>query len=398
MKTRMSVISAVALLATIALFGQSVPARAQDATPTPEPEETSVPEEPTPEQEETPVPAVTETPAPEPEAFNGTLLNGGFEGQFTPFASFPNAVMASDWLPWWVGRTSAESLWANVRPEFQPSTTIAHSGASAQRYYTEFGTHQAGVMQRIDGVNAGDIVEFKVWVRTWSSNQDNPCCSLESGLISIRAGIDPTGGTNPYASTVVWTDPIRNDDVWTELAVSATITGDAATVFVFSTPKYPVKHNEVYIDDATFTVTGSAPVPPEIIPDPDELEDPFALSEPFEPDDDIVSGPLIYSIQEGDTVESVADLFNIEVEDLLDANGLNEDSPLFVAGQLVIPGLTFVAPSMVAIYTIQSDDSLSSVAAAFDSTIYVLAQLNGIVNYASVTTGTEILVPISTGE
>ena len=48
-------------------------------------------------------------------------------------------------------------------------------------------------------------------------------------------------------------------------------------------------------------------------------------------------------------------------------------------------------------YTMQPGDTLGEIAFAFDTTIYTLAQLNGIVSYEQVKAGTEILVPIDAG-
>jgi LysM repeat protein len=225
----------------------------------------------------------------------------------------------------------------------------------------------------------------------------------------LRAGIDPTGGANPYAHSVVWSEPMRSEDTWGQLSVQATAQGESVTVFVFSAPKYPVLHNEVYLDDARLVVVGqeegptptpeptATPAPPEHIPEPDTLEDPFAVSDPFPLENEVVSGPLVYSIQPGDTLATIAEQFDVDVAELADANGLTEGDIIYVAGQLIIPNLTFVAPETVARYTMQPGDTLGEIAFAFDTTIYTLAQLNGIVSYEQVKAGTEILVPIDAG-
>jgi LysM repeat protein len=377
----------------------------------------------------------------------GLLLNGSFEGQFASLSGFPNASVAPSWLPWWVGHRSDEAAWSNQRPQFEATTTRIRSGATAQRYFTEFGTHQAGVLQRVGGVRQGDVVQFQVWARTWSSNLDHACCSLESGLVTLRAGIDPTGGGNPYGRSVVWSNLVLSDDAWTQLSVTARAEGDSVTVFVFSSPKYPVRHNEVYLDDARLVLVGHQPVvTPTVDPvvteaptqpsveetptveesvTPDETEtmtpteegedetalgetpepsvtpeptvNPYPVSEPFAPGDDIVNGPLIYSVQPGDTLGSIAAEFDVDVADLAEANGLSEDDPIYVGGQLIVNGLTFVAPETVARYTIQPGDTLNELAFAFDTTVHMLAQLNGIVNYQQLEVGTQILVPVEAG-
>jgi LysM repeat protein len=327
----------------------------------------------------------------------GLLLNGSFEGEYVAMSSYADARVAPSWFPWWVGQRGGDAPWSNQRPQFESSTSHMRSGTTGQRYFTGFSTHQAGVLQQVNGVGRGDIVQFEVWARTWSSNRDHTCCSLESGLIDLRAGIDPTGGANPYASTVVWSDPMRSDDSWSKLSLTATSLGSRVTVFVFSTPKYPVRHNEVFLDDARLVVVGYEELSAVEIPDPTALENPLAVSEPFELGDEVVSGPLVYSIQAGDTLSEIAKQFEVDVADLADANGLSEEDTIYVGGQLIIPGLTFVAPDVVARYTVQVGDTFEKIAFAFNTTTQVLAQLNGIVDYRQIDPGTEILVPIEAG-
>ncbi|MEX0683079.1 MAG: transglycosylase domain-containing protein [Dehalococcoidia bacterium] len=45
-----------------------------------------------------------------------------------------------------------------------------------------------------------------------------------------------------------------------------------------------------------------------------------------------------YSVHEGDTIESVAEIFSVDIKDLLQINGLKEDDPIFPGDILIIPG------------------------------------------------------------
>jgi hypothetical protein len=90
----------------------------------------------------------------------------------------------------------------------------------------------------------------------WSSQNDD--FGVSDGYHHKRVGIDPTGGSDPFAPTVVWGNEDRTMDVWVQLGVIAQAKGDAVTVFVQEKPEYSLKHNDVLIDDAAL-VTIPAP-------------------------------------------------------------------------------------------------------------------------------------------
>jgi hypothetical protein len=63
-------------------------------------------------------------------------------------------------------------------------------------------------------------------------------------------GIDPTGGTNPYAPTVVWGKGAHIYNAYYQVpAVETTALADRVTVFLRSRTLWPFKHNDAYWDD-----------------------------------------------------------------------------------------------------------------------------------------------------
>jgi uncharacterized protein YgiM (DUF1202 family) len=82
------------------------------------------------------------------------------------------------------------------------------------------------------------------------------------GTSQVRAGIDPTGGTNPFAPTVIWgpTTAVPND--WQRASVRTTATGTAATFFLFMTQTNPGDPNGVYWDDAILNGQGGGSIVP----------------------------------------------------------------------------------------------------------------------------------------
>ena len=68
-------------------------------------------------------------------------------------------------------------------------------------------------------------------------------------------GIDPTGGTNPFASTVAWGRGAHIYNQYAQLpSVEETAQADTVTVFLRSKTLWSFKHNDAYWDDAELVV------------------------------------------------------------------------------------------------------------------------------------------------
>ena len=77
----------------------------------------------------------------------------------------------------------------------------------------------------------------------------------------MRIGIDPTGGTNPWAGSIVWSEEQNPLDAWSLFSVEAVARANSVTVFTSSAPDYPSKHNNVYWDDASLTAVAPPATP-----------------------------------------------------------------------------------------------------------------------------------------
>ncbi len=56
-------------------------------------------------------------------------------------------------------------------------------------------------------------------------------------------------------------------------------------------------------------------------------------------------GPLLYTVQEGDTLGAIAQTYGVSVEDLIAANGLTDPDVLQVGQTLIIPGVSPPTPT-----------------------------------------------------
>jgi LysM repeat protein len=96
-----------------------------------------------------------------------------------------------------------------------------------------------------------------------------------------------------------------------------------------------------------------------------------------------------YIVQRGDTLDSIAAHFGISAGELIEANQLTDPSLIELGQRLTIPD-----QYMPDVYTVQSGDTLSSIAAQFGTTVGVLAQANHIVNVNFITVGENLVVPV----
>jgi LysM repeat protein len=98
-----------------------------------------------------------------------------------------------------------------------------------------------------------------------------------------------------------------------------------------------------------------------------------------------------YIVQRGDTLDSIAAHFGITASELIEANQITDPSLIEVGQQLTIPD-----KYMPDVYTVQSGDTLSAIAAQYGTTVGVLAQANHITNVNLITVGENLVVPVDT--
>jgi len=131
-------------------------------------------------------------------------------------------------------------------------------------------------------------------------------------------------------------------------------------------------------------------------------------------------GRIVHIVRSGDTVGNLATLYGSSVDAIIAANNLPESALIKVGQGLVIPvrllspatstpTATPIAPVATAttqvnapppevpgnVYVIQPGDTLSRIAARFNTTTATLAQLNGITNPNTIYYGQRIIIPVA---
>ncbi len=218
----------------------------------------------------------------------GLLANPGFEGATFKAESLGTSLssnMVEGWLPWSVlgdATVNREVEYKVIDAAASGDTYRVHSGNMSQKFFTTWGTHTAGMYQRVR-VPPGSQVTFSAWVQIYSGERDllsggEPISDLQwprnrndrrgPGLYRASVGIDPTGNAPaafgaPPAGATVWSESVTEFetrrvtesgvayDAWVQLEVSTIAQGEWVTVFTRGMPEYAVKHNDSFWDDAS---------------------------------------------------------------------------------------------------------------------------------------------------
>ncbi|MCL5027108.1 MAG: hypothetical protein M1531_11560 [Chloroflexi bacterium] len=198
------------------------------------------------------------------------LRNPSFEGRDDWRSTTSTSSVAKEWNPWWRSKAANETApFAGYLYEPQYTRTfgdpfpISHEGVGTQKLHTFSATHDGGIWQRISGLTPGTTYTFSIWA--WGLTRNSDGNTSDGPNMEKRVGIDPTG-QDPFSSSVmppanvVWSGSDYSNDGWVKLSVSATATGDSVVVYTRSTPKFPVRWNATWWDDAS--LTSSAPPAP----------------------------------------------------------------------------------------------------------------------------------------
>ena len=263
------------------------------------------------------------------------INNPGFEGGWHWQGDSFLGKIADGWVAWWVDDATGKdpkdpSFWKNQRPEYgligleYYIPDQIHSGRQALQYGKRYATHTAGVYQQVSGLTHGTKVRFSAWGFVYGKDPDP---GKTPGFVRMKVGIDPNGGTNPFAGNVVWSgvvNPIAvgSGSAWQELSIETVAANSTVTVFTYSSPEWPMGGALTsQWDDARLVTTGQAEAPTGTAPPPPPTAagpppPPAATATP-RPD-----GSVVHTVKSGETVWGIAIQY---------ATGSNQDPQAMLA-------------------------------------------------------------------
>ena len=119
------------------------------------------------------------------------------------------------------------------------------------------------------------------------------------------------------------------------------------------------------------------------------------------------SGPFIYQVEEGDSLWSIAEKFQVDILVLLTLNNIDPaNANIQVGDKLTIPGPDTELPTTTPLptnlargtrieYTIQQGDSILFIALKFNSTVDAIKEENQIENENEIFVGQVIVIPVN---
>ncbi len=96
----------------------------------------------------------------------------------------------------------------------------------------------------------------------------------------------------------------------------------------------------------------------------------------------------IYTVQSGDTLSEIAEIFGTSVDAIAQANQIQNPDLIFAGQTLCVP-----IGSDVRVYVVQSGDILSEIARRFGTTVDALVEANGIEDPDRIFPGQRLRIP-----
>lgn len=249
------------------------------------------------------------------------LRNGGFEEDWSTESSHHCRVFPVDGTPYemdvgnifvppgwvvWYKHEPGEWDQPEVRDAWiTGDTRRVHGGQKAMLLFTFSRKHDAGFYQRVQ-VFPGTKLRLVAMAHAWSNHSntaqpdefphpDDPRWSEGAGVgynyfyglegsvqddgarnFTFSIGIDPTGGIDPFADTVVWGQGAHIYNAYRSVPLVETVAqADTVTVFLRSRTLWPFKHNDAYWDDVELVAVGALPEQPQPPPDGGIWQYPF---------------------------------------------------------------------------------------------------------------------------
>jgi LysM repeat protein/predicted nucleic acid-binding Zn ribbon protein len=168
-------------------------------------------------------------------------------------------------------------------------------------------------------------------------------------------------------------------------------------VVIWFTGDNPPQIPEVLRQDTETPEPSHTPQPPTQSPIPSDTPEPSLTPTP--------SGPISYIVEEGDSLSSIADQFQVTIDVLIAANNLEDPNNIGVGTELIIPDPDSELPTGTPLpetllpgstieYDVKTGDTLQSIADQFNSTVEAIAEANDLDPTEVLFVGLKLIVPV----
>jgi LysM repeat protein len=352
------------------------------------------------------------------------LVNGGFESGFASLAGPSPRNVATGWTPWNAPRAATMPSFQNATPRYLAASAASasgvvpriRSGSNAQIFYAFYETFDGGIYQQVTGITPGTELRFSVYAYVWSTTYDDPNISEDPGIVAVRVGIDPRGGTDGLSSNVVYSTPVVAYDAFREYSVITRAESSTVTVFVRASIGEPVQYSYIYLDDAVLAPTTS--VQPTATPTLRPTNTPQPTNTPIVPTNTavVISSPIPATATSEPT--DVPFLPTPTQENLLLPTatpfGLDATATAFVGGITPVqPIFTFVPPSPLpsatpdpavldpfparVTHTVRRGDTVFDLARIYNSSVDAIIFANGLNSSGFIRVNQVLIIPVRTG-
>ena len=261
--------------------------------------------------------------------------------------SFDGSGLATGWERWWetIPNPGNGSLNYAAKPDFvQENNPVFVQSGSSQHIGHSWDPWHAGIRQTIS-VPAGASVHISAFGRVFASTPDFPNPSDSSVQARMQIGAEQNGSIDWASGTVKWSGQANPHDTWAQLSLDATA-GAAGKITVFLSANFigdSRYHLDVWWDNASATVTGSAPAtaPPGQTSAPPATSGAQPTNAPpaatvFQTPTPGADGNIIYVVQAGDTLWRISAITGVSIDQIRAMNGLSSD--IISVGQRLIIG------------------------------------------------------------
>lgn len=160
------------------------------------------------------------------------------------------------WVTWW-SEDGYKRPECKVIPNEAPFTMDPpriYQGYYSGLCFTFFGTQLAGYYQVVPYLQAGAEIEGWYYAHAWACDIDSPGYSCgPADAFSFQVGIEPSGGTDPFSDSIIWSEPYYIYDTFERVGPIQATVGAAGkvTFFLRAHGIYQFKHNDAYWDNPT---------------------------------------------------------------------------------------------------------------------------------------------------